>query len=130
MKSLFLGNVAADTANGVKTDLPPGLDVQIFPDPQQLLQSPDAAANAVTGTGNASVQNAVEVCLPGQPVNGMWETHLIHHNKRDGLIVSRRSLRGRRTWQYENCQNNRSDEGGFHRSDLWAPKQIAPFPAA
>jgi phosphoglycerate dehydrogenase-like enzyme len=46
MKALFLGNVAADTANGIKTDLPPDLDVEIFPDPQQLLQSPDAAAAA------------------------------------------------------------------------------------
>jgi phosphoglycerate dehydrogenase-like enzyme len=46
MKALFLGNVAADTANGINAELPPGLDVEIFPDPQQLLQSPDAAANA------------------------------------------------------------------------------------
>jgi len=46
MKALFLGNVAADTANGIKAELPPGLGVEILPDPQQLLQSPEGAANA------------------------------------------------------------------------------------
>ena len=46
MKALFLGNVAADTANGIRDRLPPGLNVEIFGDPQQLMQSPEAAADA------------------------------------------------------------------------------------
>jgi phosphoglycerate dehydrogenase-like enzyme len=46
MKALFLGNVAADTANGIKNRLPPGLSVEILVDPQQLMRSPDAAADA------------------------------------------------------------------------------------
>lgn len=46
MKALFLGNVAADTAHGIMAELPPGLGVEIFPDPQQLLQSPEAAASS------------------------------------------------------------------------------------
>jgi len=46
MKALFLGNVAADTANGIKADLPPSLRVEILADPQRLMQLPEAAANA------------------------------------------------------------------------------------
>ncbi len=46
MKALFLGNVAADTAKGIIAELPPGLRVEILADPQQLMQSPEAAADA------------------------------------------------------------------------------------
>jgi phosphoglycerate dehydrogenase-like enzyme len=46
MKALFLGNVAADTANGIKADLPPNLRVEILADPQRLMQQPEAAADA------------------------------------------------------------------------------------
>ena len=46
MKALFLGNVAADTARGITAELPPGLDVEILGDPQQLMQSPAAATDA------------------------------------------------------------------------------------
>src|SRR5689334_11496178 len=46
MKALFLGNVAADTANGIKDRLPPSLRVEILADPQRLTQSPKAAADA------------------------------------------------------------------------------------
>jgi phosphoglycerate dehydrogenase-like enzyme len=46
MKALFLGNVAADTANGIMADLPPELQVEILADPQELMRSPAAAANA------------------------------------------------------------------------------------
>jgi phosphoglycerate dehydrogenase-like enzyme len=46
MKALFLGNVAADTAHGIRSELPRDLEVEILPDPQQLLQSPEAAAGA------------------------------------------------------------------------------------
>ena len=46
MKALFLGNVAADTARGITAELPPGLRVEILADPQQLMRSPEAAADA------------------------------------------------------------------------------------
>ncbi len=46
MKALFLGNVAADTAEGIRTELPPGLEVTILADPQELLRSPEVAAQA------------------------------------------------------------------------------------
>jgi phosphoglycerate dehydrogenase-like enzyme len=45
MKALFLGNVAADTANGIRDELPAGLAVEIVADPQQLGQSQEAAAD-------------------------------------------------------------------------------------
>jgi phosphoglycerate dehydrogenase-like enzyme len=44
MKALFLGNVAADTAEGIRAELPPGLEIKIVADPQDLLRSPEAAA--------------------------------------------------------------------------------------
>lgn len=43
MKALFLGNVAADTANGIKAELPPELEVEIVADPKEL--SPEIAAS-------------------------------------------------------------------------------------
>jgi phosphoglycerate dehydrogenase-like enzyme len=46
MKALFLGNVAADTAEGIRAGLPAGLDVVILADPQELARSPEAAAEA------------------------------------------------------------------------------------
>jgi phosphoglycerate dehydrogenase-like enzyme len=46
MRALFLGNVAADTAHGIMAELPRGLRVEILADPQQLMQSPEAASNA------------------------------------------------------------------------------------
>jgi phosphoglycerate dehydrogenase-like enzyme len=42
MKALFLGNVAAGTANGIRAELPPGLEVEIVADPTEL--TPNAAA--------------------------------------------------------------------------------------
>ena len=44
MKALFLGNVAADTAAGVRDELPPELAVEIVADPKEL--SPESAAEA------------------------------------------------------------------------------------
>ncbi len=46
MKALFLGNVAADTAEGIRAELPPGLEVAIIADPRALVHSPEAAAEA------------------------------------------------------------------------------------
>ena len=46
MKALFLGNVAADTANGISAELPPSLEVKIVADPHQLARTPEAATDA------------------------------------------------------------------------------------
>jgi phosphoglycerate dehydrogenase-like enzyme len=46
MKALFLGNVAADTANGIRAELPPDLRIEILADPQQLMRAPEASADA------------------------------------------------------------------------------------
>jgi phosphoglycerate dehydrogenase-like enzyme len=46
MRALFLGNVAADTAEGISGELPPGLDVAIVPDPADLARRPQTAAEA------------------------------------------------------------------------------------
>ncbi len=46
MRALFLGNVAADTADGISGELPPGLDVTIVSDPSDLARTADVAAEA------------------------------------------------------------------------------------
>ncbi len=46
MKALFLGNVAADTAEGIRDRLPPELQCDILPDPKELIGRPEAAAEA------------------------------------------------------------------------------------
>ncbi len=46
MKALFLGNVAADTAEGIRAELPSGLEIVILSDPQRLMQAPGAASDA------------------------------------------------------------------------------------
>src|SRR5499427_8581994 len=44
MKALFSGNVAADTANGIRAALPRELEVEIVADPKEL--TPEIAAGA------------------------------------------------------------------------------------
>src|SRR5205807_2791393 len=46
MKALFLGNVAADTAEGITAELPDGLECEVIADPQGLRGRPEAAAAA------------------------------------------------------------------------------------
>ena len=45
MKALFLGNVAADTANGIRAELPPELEVEIVTDPRELTAESAAATD-------------------------------------------------------------------------------------
>jgi phosphoglycerate dehydrogenase-like enzyme len=46
VKALFLGNVAADTAEGIRGELPANLEPVIIPDPQNVMRTPAAAAEA------------------------------------------------------------------------------------
>jgi phosphoglycerate dehydrogenase-like enzyme len=52
MKALFLGNIAADTAEGIRDRLPQALQVEIIPDPEDLPDHPEAAAGADIIVGN------------------------------------------------------------------------------
>ena len=52
MKALFLGGVAADTAAGIRDELPPGLEVEIVNDPIDRARLPSAAADADILVGN------------------------------------------------------------------------------
>ena len=45
MKALFVGNVAADTAAGIRGELRPELEVEIVADPKQLRPESAAAAD-------------------------------------------------------------------------------------
>jgi phosphoglycerate dehydrogenase-like enzyme len=74
MKALFLGNVAADTAQGIRDRLPPGLSVEILGDPQQLVQSAEAAADAdilVTNQWRAEYPRAPRVRLVQSVATGI-----------------------------------------------------------
>ena len=44
MKALFSGNVAADTANGIRAELPAEIEIEIVADPKEL--TPKVAAYA------------------------------------------------------------------------------------
>ena len=46
MKALFLGGVAADTARGIRGELPPALDIDVLDDPIDRAALPSAAAAA------------------------------------------------------------------------------------
>lgn len=46
MKAFFLGGVAADTAAGIRDELPSGLEVEIVDDPIERARLPSAAADA------------------------------------------------------------------------------------
>jgi phosphoglycerate dehydrogenase-like enzyme len=46
VKALFLGGVAADTARGIRAQLPPALDLELIDDPIDRAQLPAAAAAA------------------------------------------------------------------------------------
>jgi len=72
MKALFLGNVAADTANGIKTELVPELQIEIVADPKEL--SPEIAANAdilVTNIWRADYRPAPQVRLVQSVATGI-----------------------------------------------------------
>jgi phosphoglycerate dehydrogenase-like enzyme len=72
MKALFLGNVAADTANGIKTELVPELQIEIVADPKEL--SPETAANAdilVTNIWRADYPPAPQVRLVQSVATGI-----------------------------------------------------------
>jgi phosphoglycerate dehydrogenase-like enzyme len=72
MKALFLGNVAADTANGIKTELVPELQIEIVADPKEL--SPEIAASAdilVTNIWCADYRPAPQVRLVQSVATGI-----------------------------------------------------------
>lgn len=47
MKALFLGNVAADTAAGIREELPAGMDIDIVVEPRDLTPAAAAAADII-----------------------------------------------------------------------------------
>lgn len=74
MKALFLGNVAADTANGIIAELPKSLDVEILADPQQLIRSPQIAGEAdilVTNQWRAEYPPALRLKLVQSVATGI-----------------------------------------------------------
>ena len=65
MKALFLGNVAADTANGIAAELPSSLRVEIVADPGQLVRTPEADVTGLPGhiTRHSSIEHNLRVPL-------------------------------------------------------------------
>jgi phosphoglycerate dehydrogenase-like enzyme len=74
VKALFLGNVAADTAEGIRSELPPELKLEIIANPKDLPQSPEAAAEAdilVTNIWRADYPPAPQVRLVQSVATGI-----------------------------------------------------------
>jgi phosphoglycerate dehydrogenase-like enzyme len=74
VKALFLGNVAADTAEGIRSELPPELKLEIIANPKDLPQSPEAAAAAdilVTNIWRADYPPAPQVRLVQSVATGI-----------------------------------------------------------
>ncbi|MBV9152899.1 MAG: hypothetical protein JO204_14100, partial [Alphaproteobacteria bacterium] len=72
MKALFLGNVAADTANGIRAELPAELQVEIVADPKEL--SPAIAAQTdilITNIWRAAYPPAARVRLVQSVATGI-----------------------------------------------------------
>ena len=129
MKALFLGNVAADTANGIRAELPPELDVEIVADPKELTSKAAAEADIlVTNIWRAdyppapriafvqSVATGIEwieqPALPtGVPVCNAYghETAIAEYVLMVMLVWSHRF---------------REIEGGFRERSSWAPSWV------
>ena len=74
MKALFLGNVAADTYEGIKDQLPAGLESVVVADPRELARRPEAAADAdilVSNHWNADYPPAPRVRLVQSVATGI-----------------------------------------------------------
>ncbi len=135
MKVLFLGNVAADTANGIMAELPPGLRVEILADPQQLMQSPEAAADAdilVTNHWRAdypaapklrlvqSVATGIELIEQAALPSGVAICNAFGHETAIAEYVLMTML----VWSHR----FREIEGDFRRDSSWRPSWVHSGP--
>lgn len=79
MKALFLGNVAADTAEGIRAELPFRLEVEIVPDPAALTpQSAESADIVVTNFWRPTYPPAPKVRLVQSVATGIELIDLAH----------------------------------------------------
>jgi phosphoglycerate dehydrogenase-like enzyme len=131
MKALFLGNVAADTANGIMDRLPPGLSVEILAEPPQLMQSPEAAADAdilVTNHWRAdyppapklrlvqSVATGIELIELAALPHGVTICNAFGHETAIAEYVLMTML----VWSHR----FREIEGDFRRDSSWRPSWV------
>ena len=131
MKALFLGNVAADTANGIIDRLPAGLSVEILADPQQVMQLPAAASSAdvlVTNHWRAdyppaprvklvqSVATGIELIDLAALPNGVTVCNAFGHEK----AIAEYILMVMLVWSHR----FREIEGDFRARSSWQPSWV------
>ena len=131
MKALFLGNVAADTANGITDRLPRGLSVEIVVDPQQLMRSPEAAADAdilVTNHWRAEYPPAPRIKLVQSVATGIELIDLAALPRRVTVCnafghetaIAEYILMVMLVWSHR----FREIEGGFRTHSSWRPSWV------
>jgi len=79
MRALFLGNVAADTYQGIRDEIPPDLETTVFPDHSQILQAPQEATAAdilVSNLWRADYPPAPRIRLVQSVATGVELFHL------------------------------------------------------
>jgi phosphoglycerate dehydrogenase-like enzyme len=131
MKALFLGNVAADTANGIKDRLPPELRVEILPDPRDLIGRPAAAADAdilVTNHWRADYPPAPRVRLVQSVATGIELIDLAALPRGVAICnafghesaIAEYVLMALLVWSH----NFREIEGAFRAHSSWRPSWV------
>jgi phosphoglycerate dehydrogenase-like enzyme len=131
MKALFLGNVAADTANGIMAELPPDLRVEILADPPQLRQSPEASADAdilVTNHWRADYPPATKVRLVQSVATGIELIELAALPRGAAICnafghetaIAEYVLMTMLVWSHR----FREIEGDFRRDSSWRPSWV------
>ncbi|MBV8493056.1 MAG: phosphoglycerate dehydrogenase [Alphaproteobacteria bacterium] len=129
MKALFLGNVAADTANGIRAELPAELQVEIVADPKEL--SPAIAAQTdilITNIWRAAYPPAARVRLVQSVATGIeWieQSALprgapICNAYGHETAIAEYVLMVMLVWSHR----FREIEGEFRRRSSWAPSWV------
>ena len=131
MKALFLGNVAADTYEGIREQLPAGLESVVLADPQELPRHPEAAADADILVSNhwradyppaprlglvQSVATGVELFDFGALPRGVQVCNAFGHE----TAIAEYVLMAMLVWAHR----FREIEGDFRARSSWAPSWV------
>ncbi|HEY4472562.1 MAG TPA: 2-hydroxyacid dehydrogenase [Stellaceae bacterium] len=129
MKALFLGNVAADTANGIRAELPPELEIEIVAEPKELTPKAAAATDIlVTNIWRAdyppaprirfvqSVATGIEWIEPGALPRGVPICNAYGHE----TAIAEYVLMVMLVWGHR----FREIEGDFRLRSSWAPSWV------
>ncbi|HKS89933.1 MAG TPA: 2-hydroxyacid dehydrogenase [Stellaceae bacterium] len=131
MKALFLGNVAADTYDGIRVELPIGLESVVLADPHELGRHADVAADAdilVSNHWRADYPPAPRVRLVQSVATGVELFDLAALPKGTAVCnafghetaIAEYVLMAMLVWAHR----FRDIEGGFRERGSWAPSWV------